>query len=542
MTAQVEVHEHLESAQRLLGVGELTAALDALLRAWRLAKCEPIVQSLTKLGALVDKALPPIDGKTVARRHDQWLEIATADAASDIDRLMVHVLEGTSRQIAERCKELARREADPRVARRLVELVIHPPWTATSADIAWTQVFKVLRQARDPGTRRALEGWTAPRAPKHSRASPDRHAENIAKVLALLDAEPEADTRTTELLAAIDRKIASLSEAPVVMQPSQPTSRPDREIEVGLLAEAIAAFDDDQPRHVLADFWLQRNDPRGELMALQLKRTTLTNAEAKRLKAILKEPRRLMGELAPVVKLDTLTFQRGLLWGCSARFRNKEERAKLSKHVGWAPLRELSCQEATLALVGSAPGLRKLTTTTRALGALLQHDQPLMLEDLFIQDFDPGSLVTSQVDRTSSLAGLKKLTLRWSTQFSNVLVPPSPISWLLGSRLAANLTELAVHSPWGIMPDLGAWFDVFSRLGTKQLDLVIHGLQLENIRCSGGRYSFRIRVPAHMQQNVLQAFASLPPEEVESLEIVVWGGTQSPALSALRERYAHALG
>ena len=77
---------------------------------------------------------------------------------------------------------------------------------------------------------------------------------------------------------------------------------PHRDVDQ-LFAECLAKPDDDAPRAVLADALLEREDPRGELIALQL-RPELGEAETKRVAALLrKHEKQWLGELHRITKL-----------------------------------------------------------------------------------------------------------------------------------------------------------------------------------------------------------------------------------------------
>lgn len=83
-------------------------------------------------------------------------------------------------------------------------------------------------------------------------------------------------------------------------------------IEDELLAAIYAAPDDDEPRFVYMDWLLQRDDPRGELMSLQLARRQgpLTRWQAWRERELIASNKELLlGALAPVV--ERASFERG---------------------------------------------------------------------------------------------------------------------------------------------------------------------------------------------------------------------------------------
>jgi uncharacterized protein (TIGR02996 family) len=90
--------------------------------------------------------------------------------------------------------------------------------------------------------------------------------------------------------------------------------RDDSEDEASLLEMVIEDPDDDAARAVLADFWLERNDPRGELINLQLKeaRGEATAHDLKSIRSLLRAHEKgWLSELALVTKRRV--FRRGFL-------------------------------------------------------------------------------------------------------------------------------------------------------------------------------------------------------------------------------------
>jgi uncharacterized protein (TIGR02996 family) len=92
--------------------------------------------------------------------------------------------------------------------------------------------------------------------------------------------------------------------------PAEPA--PVDDIARQLLAAVATAPAEDGPRHVLADHWLERGDPRGEYMALVLHE----GGERQRAMELrTAHHRSWMGSLAPFVPRGGVSFSRGLLTG-----------------------------------------------------------------------------------------------------------------------------------------------------------------------------------------------------------------------------------
>jgi len=111
---------------------------------------------------------------------------------------------------------------------------------------------------------------------------------------------------------------------------------------------------------VLADALLERGDPRGEFIALQLRGD---RASRKREKELLEtHGKQWLGELAPVV-MAGYTFARGFLDECRIDNRHLDRVQKLAGHPAWSTVRSV----AGSALIGLHPvmrGLRRLAFTS----------------------------------------------------------------------------------------------------------------------------------------------------------------------------------
>lgn len=92
-----------------------------------------------------------------------------------------------------------------------------------------------------------------------------------------------------------------------------PAERPFRE------AIARAPFDDG-PRHVFADWLLQRQDPLGEFISLSLSATRTAEVEARRQALLAQHAEAWLGPLVKVVAPGSADFSRGLLTSAAVHF------------------------------------------------------------------------------------------------------------------------------------------------------------------------------------------------------------------------------
>ncbi|MEJ7600663.1 MAG: hypothetical protein WKG01_22345 [Kofleriaceae bacterium] len=115
---------------------------------------------------------------------------------------------------------------------------------------------------------------------------------------------------------------------------------------------------------MFADWLMVRDDPRGELIALQLARHrgTLDMAGARRERTLLADhARSWMGSLAPAVHATKFKFERGFLSACAIVWKRLSP--ALMQDAAWATVREFEITNE--ARTPCAPWLAHM----RALGA-----------------------------------------------------------------------------------------------------------------------------------------------------------------------------
>jgi uncharacterized protein (TIGR02996 family) len=112
-----------------------------------------------------------------------------------------------------------------------------------------------------------------------------------------------------------------------------------------MLAKVLAAPDDDGLRQVWADALVERGDPRGELVAIQVAaaREALTPAQERRARSLLAKHRvEWLGDLAGVVqRREGLVFDRGLVAGCQIHVAKLSALQKAIGHPLWATVRKM---------------------------------------------------------------------------------------------------------------------------------------------------------------------------------------------------------
>ncbi|MGZ3423533.1 MAG: TIGR02996 domain-containing protein [Polyangiales bacterium] len=254
--------------------------------------------------------------------HTAWLELAKKRRPEDVPTL----LEALSRSIdvvvaphrwpplptaerfprlAERMKALAEFPADPRVSRALIELLQRAPWTSGwggDLSVIYDSMFALVGRIGDPRAlpilRDALERprWRVQAVRAYMQ-------ERLPAAIRSIEATPRSQVPG---IASIARELGGSGPAPRIASSGV--------TEEELLEAVYDDPDDDDARLVLADLLLEREDPRGELLALQFKeeREGLAPKERKRMNALVRaHQEEWLGEIFLVTK--NRVFKRGLL-------------------------------------------------------------------------------------------------------------------------------------------------------------------------------------------------------------------------------------
>jgi len=132
-----------------------------------------------------------------------------------------------------------------------------------------------------------------------------------------------------------------------------------------LLAAIYAQPDDDAPRLVYADALQERGDPRGELIALQIRLATEAGEPAMRVREreLLREHGDAwLGALAPIV-VAPFAFERGFLAMVTIDGRKHELVERLAKDPSWNTIRRVAIAPVNAARAIAI--LRLLPTTVR---------------------------------------------------------------------------------------------------------------------------------------------------------------------------------
>jgi uncharacterized protein (TIGR02996 family) len=230
-----------------------------------------------------------------------------------------------------------------------------------------------------------------------------------------------------------------------------------------LLAAIASAPDDDGPRLVYADFLVEKGDPCGELIQLQIARARAKGEKTKREEQLYKKHwRALLGALAPAVK--GAVFERGFLVDCEAELRTEKQRAELVNHPLWSTVKKIESKDLLLLRSPAMASLREVVgLDLDAAAALASGDRPLAtIEKISLMHFAPFAEEQRRaLTQLRALPSLRAATIMLFAQEGiTTLLPFADARWVLGGRMAEQLRELFLRLPYS-PPDAAAWADAW---------------------------------------------------------------------------------
>lgn len=286
-----------------------------LLAAWRASPSPALADRLEEASAealdafdapkapkvTVDKNDPPYKRTHALRDAFQaaWLEVAakgdavaTGWLASTLVSRVPYTPWGVKSAFVERVEALRKRAPDPRVARALAEIVVKDAANGLGIpENLYEPVLALLATCRDSRQVPVLE---------RALASPQTKTVHVREWLA----------------KRLPKVIAKLREAGPVPEPAKPKREPAEG--AALLAAIHEHPSDDATRLVYADWLEGQSDPRGELIALQVReaRGEATPAQSKRARELLRAHEDAwLGDLRPI--FVNVLFTRGFLSAAS---------------------------------------------------------------------------------------------------------------------------------------------------------------------------------------------------------------------------------
>ncbi|MBM4781372.1 MAG: TIGR02996 domain-containing protein [Archangiaceae bacterium] len=480
--------------KRASKAASVTDALEKLVLVWQVRPTRELEDAIVALDATVT----PFEGDTKA-----FKAAAKKATASDRGALLASVTKGTLADAQARLEAVTTWSRDPRTSRTLVQLLSGVPWSSDSSKPAWTAAFALMVKQNDARfvtlakelpskwkVRSSMQGWL-------ERA--------FARAVETL--EPVEVTATAEEKKSLDAVVKAFAAA----KPKKTVGGKD---EQSLLAAIYANPADDAPRHVLADLLQEKNDPRGEFIALQLA------GDEKAANRLLKaNAKKWLGALAPVLGAD-VEFRRGFPAVGKTKFRHQADAEKYGGLSEWATLEQLEWGTPTPIPKGQTPFCRFIGPSFRHLRhaegpylpSLLEASEPWGLESLSVSVRDSNDVRTLGEKLPTLFPKLKRLVF-WNAK----------PEWLAAMPNSSQLDELGTG---GFVDDWAPHWSALQGLGVKTLTIVVRHLTGDSAwrftRGSDGRYSklvvsYEAAIPP---QQHLDLAAGLPAGFLESFEVV----------------------
>lgn len=213
-----------------------------------------------------------------------------------------------------------------------------------------------------------------------------------------------------------------------------------------LIAQIAEDPASDGPRLALADFYAVHEDPRGELMSIQLARHPLGAHKTRLAKLLRAHGARMVGSLVDILDVNSLKFERGRLVSCRTAFRDGHQRGTTRGNPLWATVEELDTDDPFLVADEAMRSLRTVRgLRVGAFALLCRTSRPLPLETVEIH----GHLALGGPDERAAIAHSRVLPQLRRLRF--VITDSEPITaerlrWILASPLGQQLDEFAIQA------------------------------------------------------------------------------------------------
>lgn len=475
-------------------------AIDRLVSAWNLNPAKEL-----------EDAIVAIDGERPAFVGD-FLKVAKKAPPSERGPLLASVTTAALSDVTRRLELLAQWSRDPRTSRMLLELLSGVPWSSDSSKPAWTAAFALMVKQADARFVAASKELPS----KWKVRSTMRQWLERAFARAIERLEPIAATAlSTQERAALTKAVTTHAKAKA--------SRAGAKDEASLLQAIYATPADDGPRAVLADLLQERNDPRGEFIALQLANDARAN------KLLAANAKKWVGELAPVLTTE-LEFRRGFPAVGRTKFRHQADAEKFGGRPEWATFEELEWGTPTPIPRGQEPFCRFIGPVFRHLKiargpylpSLLAAKEPWALEALEVVVTGEKELVELGAKLPTLFPKLTKLFVR------NVQG-----EWFRGVKHLDRLAELTTR---GAPKSYGRGWEVLQSLPVGALVISTGESRWHFTRGSKGTFS---KLTLHLadKENALRHedyTRQLPTGFLESFELVTGKKPDAKAVPAIR--------
>jgi|GEM_PF-7059535 len=448
-------------------------SLATLLEVFRAQPSARLAEVIERLSTVAEATRPPVPGKSAKERLDAAKRLIKAGDAVDLPRLYRVLPSLKQAEAMDLLAQLASLPPDPRVLVEVTKLLADPPWASSASHKFWRALLVVQQQQHDPRVAGAI-GKVAVAEAFGGGWAGEAITEIVTRALAKMPPPPADDPALSAQLGRMIEKIGST------------TSSGDE-----LLARIYARPDDDALRAVYADWLVERGEPRGELISLQLGPSS---------EAVRKREAQLLGQhgaewLGPLARVcESYRFERGFL--SEARVHPGRALA-LAAERSWATLRTLWIWDRDAALPTAllrSPELRGL----RVLGGV-GHDHLVTLLD----SDAPWPWSGLVVDIPNGREGFTSADRRLFERLDSPLLPSlselgvdgywpkvADCRWIFRTPIATKLRRFRSNSGLKSVP---AWLneELPDNIGALEVsyDYGWHGWTVELTRGDDGRFS-----------------------------------------------------
>lgn len=433
----------LAAAVDALERADRVTALEHLLEAWRVNRHPAIGDAIVILDAAFREA---VGGFT----QTEWLAAASsvrpAIVGALVHELALHAAVHSIKDVASRLERLARWPADPRVAIALASVVEKRPWTTKASLPVWRQIMRVLAALRDPAIEDRLAVCRT-RAGTANKLFREIYVAGLDAAIEATQLSAQLDATDLTRLARCRSLIDGLRKAPLpareVLAP--PTNVPHAVVaptEDDLLAWIAEDPVSDGARQVLADYYLERDDPRGPVIAQQL-----AGKQPKLTPPVIAA---LLGPLRDIVEHATVRFVRGCLSACTVTAQGPQELATAIGDPRWATVVEITTSRAAIV---AQPHMRSLRVvrglSISGVAELCRVSHAMPIEEMLIRP--TGHAIGTPPERAMISAArcmpaLRRLIIELpkNRHFGSARIHLRDLDWLIASAFARNLDELVV--------------------------------------------------------------------------------------------------
>jgi uncharacterized protein (TIGR02996 family) len=340
----------LELARAALGRGDPKVALEHALAAWQAEPCPALARAIRALSARsAPEASPLIRGSGLTAQL-AWSQLADQADPQHVPALLATFFEVSSSDCISRLEQVRRWPADPRVDEWCVSSLEHLPWSDELDPGYWGEHFRRLEKVRDAALLPRLEALHALWRRQGENTLRGELGRELGERLRMLRHRLQARSAESPEALALERQLSPpLDGGPLLEE---------------LLASVYAEPERDEPRLVYADALMERGDPRGEFIALQIGRQHDRRARARAKELLAEHGHRWLGPLRPLLRAD-FVFERGFLARCALLSLRGELAPEILLHPAFATVRSLS-GSLRIGLRRDLRGLRELEVRMQA--------------------------------------------------------------------------------------------------------------------------------------------------------------------------------